>query len=407
MALPTPKVEVGFDLTDSPIGPFFRLDDPVRGVLDNTQYVLGGTIFIDITDRVRTIRVQRGRARNFANYTAGALSVEINNHDRAFDPLFTASPYYGNIVPRREIRISSGGVRQFTGWIDDWDLTYTPDGNSIATATAYDAFMILAKQSLTGETPAEELTGARINRALDDAKVNWAADQRDIAAGQATVGAITIEPDTNVLTYLQQVALADPGELFMGKNGYVVFKDRAAAPSSSSIVVLGEGGIPFKNVQVVYGTEDLYNNVVVSRVGGGTAVATDEVSQGNYGIRTLEEIDLLLSSDAQVADRASVLVNWYSEPEYRFDSVEIELHKRTEAEQASILGLELGSFVQIVFTPNGISPAIDRVLEVIKLEHTVTPTQHFVTIGFQATQGVPFVLDDLVFGKLDEATLGW
>lgn len=407
MGIPVPKVEVGFDLTDSPIGPFFRLDDPVRGVLDNTDYLLGGTIFIDITDRVRTIRVQRGRARNFTNYTAGALSVEINNHDRAFDPLFTASPYYGNIVPRREIRITSGGVRQFTGWIDDWDLTYTPDGNSIATATAYDAFMILAKQALTGETPPEELTGARINRALDDAKVNWASNQRDIATGQATVGAIPIEPETNVLTYLQQVSLADPGELFMSKNGYVVFKDRAEAPSSSGQVILGEGGIPFKNVQVVYGTEDLYNNVVVSRVGGGTAIATNELSQDNYGIRTLEETDLLLSSDAQIADRASVLVNWYSEPEYRFDSVEIELHKRTESEQASILSLELGSFVRIIFTPNGIAPAINRVLEVIRLEHTITPTQHFLTVGFQSTLGVPLVLDDLEFGKLDTATLGW
>lgn len=407
MTIPQPKVEVGFDLTDSPIGPFFKLDDPVRGVLDNTQYVLGGTIFIDITERVRTIRVQRGRARNFSNYTAGAVSVEINNHDRAFDPLFTASPYYGNIVPRREIRISSGNERIFSGWIDDWDLTYTPDGNSIAAATAYDAFMILAKQALTGETPPEEKTGARINRVLSDARVDWANDQRAIDEGQATVGAIPIEPDTNALSYLQAVALADPGELFIARDGKVAFRDRAAAPNSTNIVLFGEGGIPFKNVQVVYGTEDLYNTIVVSRVGGGTAVATDEGSQGDYGIRTLEQTDLLLSSDFQVADRASVLVNWYAEPEYRFDSIEIELHKRTPEEQEDVLALELGSFVQIVFTPNGIAPAIDRVLEVIKLEHTITPTNHYVTIGFQATQGIPFVLDDPVFGKLDEATLGW
>lgn len=407
MTLPTPKVEVGFDLTDSPIGPFFRLDDPVRGVLDNTDYVLGGTIFVEITDRVRNIRVQRGRARNFTNYTAGAVSVEINNHDRAFDPLYTASPFAGNIVPRRAIRISSGDVRIFTGWIDDWDLTYTPNGDSIATAVAFDAFMILAKQFLTGETPAEEKTGARIDRVLSDSNVNWANDQRLLDEGQATVGAITIEPDTNALTYLQQVAQADPGELFIGRDGKVVFKDRAAAPSSTDIVVFGEGGIPFKNVQVVFGTEDLYNNVIVSRVGGGTAIAVDEGSQGDYGIRTLEETDLLLSSDFQVTDRASVLVNWYSQPEYRFDSIEVELHTRSPEQQQDVLALELGSFVQIIFTPNGIAPAIDRILEVIKLEHTVTPTQHFVTIGFQATQGVPFVLDDPVFGKLDEATLGW
>jgi len=41
MALPIEKVEIGFDLTDSPIGPFFRLNDDEAGRLDNTEYRLG------------------------------------------------------------------------------------------------------------------------------------------------------------------------------------------------------------------------------------------------------------------------------------------------------------------------------------------------------------------------------
>ena len=129
MAIPTPLVEVGFDLTESPIGPFFALDDPVRGVLDNTDWLLAGTIFVDITSYARTIQISRGRSRDFSNYQSGAAVVELNNHNRYFDPLFEASPYNGNIIPRREIRISSGEEIQYTGWIDDWDLTYTPDGD--------------------------------------------------------------------------------------------------------------------------------------------------------------------------------------------------------------------------------------------------------------------------------------
>lgn len=407
MAVPTPKVEVGFDLTDSPIGPFFRLDDPVQGVLDNTDYVLGGTIFVDITNYVKSVRTERGRSRNFSNYTSGAVSVELNNHNRYFDPLYTDSPYYGNIVPRREIRISSANERLFSGWIDDWDLTYLPNNDSVAQANGYDAFMLLAKQSVTAGTPTAELTGERIDKILSDPGVNWPLDQRAIQTGHATVGTQEITGGTNALTYLQSVALADPGEFFISRDGKATFIDRANAPSSVDLVVLGEGGIPFKNVNVVYGTEDLYNQVIVSRVDGGTAIADNLLSQNNYGIRTLEETGLLLSSDAQLADRASVVINWYAEPEYRFESLEIELHNRSTEHQAQILGLELGSFVRVVFTPNGVGTAINRLLEVIRIEHTILPTSHYVTLGFQSTQGVPFVLDDSEFGKLDAASLGW
>jgi hypothetical protein len=71
MSLPTPTVEIGFDLTDSPIGPFFRLDDDVAGRLNNTDFRLGGTIFYDVTDRVRNISSQRGRPTEFSAFPAG------------------------------------------------------------------------------------------------------------------------------------------------------------------------------------------------------------------------------------------------------------------------------------------------------------------------------------------------
>ena len=119
MAIPTPKVEVGFDLTESPLAPFFRLDDSVQGVLDNTQYRLGGTLFYDVTSFVKTIDITRGRTQQFTTFPAGQCDVAFNNHLRTFDPLYDLSPYAGNIVPRREIRVSSNGTLTFTGWIED------------------------------------------------------------------------------------------------------------------------------------------------------------------------------------------------------------------------------------------------------------------------------------------------
>lgn len=406
MAIPTPKVEVGFDLTDSPIGPFFALDDPVRGVLDNTAYTLGGTIFVDITESVRTINISRGRGRLFDNYQSGACNVELNNHDRTFDPLYELSPYAGNIIPRREIRVSSGGERQFTGWIEDWDMSYTPDGDSTTLAKANDALYIFAGQAVSAGTPTEQLTGSRINAILDE--VGWANDLRQIDDGLATLGTQPLEDSKNALVHLQDVSSSDPGEFFVGKSGSAIFLDRGTYPTSTDTTLFSKtNGIPFTNLEVVYGSELLYNEITVSRLGGGEVVATDSSSIGEYGRRSLEVSELLIADDADLFDYATTFITKYSQPDYRFDSFEIELSKITPTQQAEVLALELGSIVQVEFEPNDIPPSIDRYLKVIRIDHRVTSREHYVVLGFGSVTDTPLILDDVAFGKLDEATLSW
>ena len=54
MPAPAVKVELGLDLGDnSPQG--FTLDDAVRGVLDNTSFILGGELFYDISNRLTSV----------------------------------------------------------------------------------------------------------------------------------------------------------------------------------------------------------------------------------------------------------------------------------------------------------------------------------------------------------------
>jgi len=143
----TVKVEIGFDLTDSPIGPFFRLNDPIAGRLNNTEFTLAGTIFYDVTEYAEAITIRRGKSRLLDKFEAGTLNVVFNNTNRYFDPTYTASPFFGNIVPRREIRISVDSVYQFWGTINDWNLDFQPEGKQTATAIATDGFAILSNQN--------------------------------------------------------------------------------------------------------------------------------------------------------------------------------------------------------------------------------------------------------------------
>ena len=408
MPIPTPEVRIGLDITDESIGSFFTLGDAEKGVLGNSTYVLAGTVLFDVTDRVRTITVNRGRSRDFADYPAGEVVVTMNNFDRAFDPIYQDSPFFGSIVPRRELRISSNGIDLFRGWIEDWNLFYSKDGESLVDAIAADATVILAKQTLTEFTPTEQLSGARINEVLTKPEVSWATALRDIDTGQATLGTQVVAENTNALTYMQKVAETEPGSLFVDTAGKVRFIQRNSGYSSTDIVTFNQtDGIPYDNVQVIYGSELLYNEVQGIREGGGTAIASNVDSQDAYGIRQLDISGLLFSDDTQLLDLVVNYAIQYSEPEYRFESFEVKLQKLNTADQNAVLGLELGDAVQISFTPNGITPAIERFLEVIRINNLIDPQEHIVQLGFRAIDYPPFVLGDSLFGKLGTGVLAW
>lgn len=396
------RVEIAFDLSADPNADFAVLDDPVKGVLGSTTYVLGGQLLIDVTDSVLGYSIVRGKSRQLDRYPAGSLTVNLNNNQRIFDPLYTEGPYFGQIVPRRDVRVTSNDVLQYRGTIDDWNLDYQPQGNSIASIVASDGLTKLANQTLTGGTATAQLTSERISAVLNDVSVNWPLDRRSIEEGLQTLQADVIEANTNALEYMQLVTDSEPGSMFIAKDGSLVFKNRHTDESSAETVTFADdgSGIGYQGLNVVYGAELLYNEVVVSRLNGGTVVASNLPSQADYGISTLTLENLLMDSDADAEALAQFLVGKYAQPEYRFESVDIDLVSLTEADQNEVLGLELGAVVLVKFTPNGISPAIERYAEVIRIDQRVGAQSHRVTLGLGALDYSFFRLSDSVFGRL-------
>lgn len=405
MAIPTMKVEVGFNLTGSPNPPFFTLDEAIKGVLDGLDYRLGGTTLIDVTDRVKSIDIVRGRNDLFATYPAGEATIEFNNHDRAFDPLYPLSPFFGNIIPRREIIVSSNDIPIFRGWIEDWDFDYQPSGDSNAVAKAYDTFYILGNQVLEGFTPTQELAGDRINNVLNRSEINWPASLRDIDSGVYDISNNPVEPETNVLLYLQNIAQSDPGNVFMTRDGKIAFRDSRNAPTSDTLVSFGPNDISFTSIGVLYGSELLFNEVVLTRDGGGTAIAIDVPSVAEYDRRTLQITDMQLASDDDMTDIAVQYAVRYSTPQYRISRLDVAVHNKDGATQDDVVGLDLGDICKVEFTPNNIGDPIVRYGEVIRVVHQVNVDTYNVELGFQEILYAPLVLDDLVFGRLDVGTL--
>lgn len=394
----TVKVELGFTSAGAS-APFFTLGSPTLGVLGGTTNVLGGgEILIEVTEYLKSFNITRGKGRELDRYNAGQASVSFKNDERVFDPTFEASPYFGQIQPRRQIRITVDEVVSYEGTVDDWNIEYDRGGNSIAVCQAFDGFANLANINLGDFAPSEQLTGARITSALDN--IEWPDDKRDIDNGNATVEAQTVSNDTSVLGYMQTVSRSEPGDLFISKTGDVKFVQRNVGFSSDSPILADDGtGIPYQSVNIVFGTELLFNE---ARVTNSTDVATavNDESVSLFGKRDIEEATFL-SDQPQLQKLADFLVERFSNPEFRFDLLEVDITKLTGDQRADMIALELGDVVQVKFTPSGIPPQVVRFGKVIKLDSSFEPTNERIRVGLQETAGSLLVLDDAVFGKLD------
>lgn len=401
--MPTQKVEIGFDLAGNN-GPFFVLDDAERGVLDNTAWTLAGTFFYDVTQYVKDIQISRGKNRDIDSYTAGESVVTMNNYNRYFDPTYQASPFYGNIIPRREVKISTNGIQQYFGTIDDWNLAYSIQGESVVSFVTSDGFYRFNNQTVTPGTATVQTTGERISAVLDDPQVAWPSTFRNIDTGVVTVGEDVVAENTNALTYLKLIEKTEFGAFFIAKNGYATFKDRTIVQPTNGIVTLTDDGtgIGYSDIHITYGSEQLANEIVVSSVvTESTVTAIDLASQGVYGVLNLTLSDLLMNSDEQVEDLAVYLANKYSQPEYRFDAVEIIMDDLSVEDQNKILNLELNDVVKVQFTPNGIGPAISQYAEIININHRADLQIHRVTLGLARLDFLYFILDDPTFGTIN------
>lgn len=416
MAAPTTTVEIGFA---QPISSGFTLDDPIRGVLDNTDFTLGGDVLTDVTQYVRALRTNRSKSRILDNkFQVGTSTIVLDNKDRTFDPTAgtAVSPFANQIQPRRDVVIETAGSAVYRGHITGWDFRYAQGGDSIATIDVADAFATFSNQTLsTNYAPIAQGAGARIEAVLNRPEVAWAGG-RDIEAGLSTLQADTINSNQNVLNYLQLIEQGEPGAFFISKSGDVTFRERNQTATQFTTFSLSDDGgatsIPYVGIETDFTDELVFNRVVVNRVGGSQQVAESTSSQAVYGVSTLEVSNLLLANDAQALNLADLLLGLFSEAKLRFKQIRVALHDLNPTKQAQVLGLELNDIIEVEFLPGRnqsteAGSAFTSFAFIEGISHEVLPMSHFVTLNLASTDLALLVLDDPFFGILDQNLLGY
>ncbi len=314
------------------------LDDAATGNLDSA--VLGPTVPTfpkDITPYVREASTTRGAQRELQRVEAGTASLTLNNRDGRFTPFNPASPYYPFILPMRRIRISastggtfgaSGGTfgdgtfggsgqRVFTGFVENWPITFPGDKDMETRITLVDGMKMLSLANVSGAF-SQQGSGARVNAILD--AIYWTSSERDIDVGTSTVPAITLA-NVSALEHLQAIAHAEGGRFFIGKDGKAVFRQNVETnPDISTRTWADDGtGMSYRDITTDFSDILILNDVHLTRTGGTEQVAADSSSQTQYGIRSSSETDIQLASDADVLARAQEQVGRYAQPVLRLE----------------------------------------------------------------------------------------
>jgi len=421
--LNTPTLAVKLDLGGYISGAI--LDDPVTAQLDSA--VLGPTIPTypqDITTYVREISTHRGAARELERVEAGTGSITLDNQDGRFTPFNPASPYYPFILPMRRIKITgqwpvgipslydSGSPYDssdpydgptdypaFVAFVESWPVSFPGEKDTEVRVTLVDGMKMLAVANVSGSF-SQQGSGARIGAILD--AISWPTAERDLNVGTATVPAITL-PQTSALEHIQQVAHAEGGRFFIGKDGKAVFREGVEVnPDISTRTWADNGtGMSYRDITLAFDDTLILNDVHLTRTGGTEQVAADTSSQTQYGIRSSSETDIQLVTDAAVLSRAQEQVLRYAQPILRLEGLVDNAMKHNLWER--VLVRDINDIVKVIESRT----ATSQISSIEGITHDIGRDGSWtVTLAVAPSSLIiAGILDDAVYGLLDSTAI--
>ena len=438
------------------------------------------SVWLNLGSQVRNITIRRGKSSDFSDYGIDTATIEFNNHERQFDPNYDndfqySENYYqfeSGVSPfppflptytkvnmpwnpstavgeRRKVKIGFGLVRNleftynpdeirmnarrsiFTGVSGDWEFSYTPDGDSVASLTVYGNLSDLQQLEMpvsAGSRP-EELASVRAEQILaplSSAEGRW---PYSIETSERSVLAENIS-DENPLAYVNLLAQSEGGAFFSSRTGTMTFDNSLSV--ANRLIELSNSEIPFASIQVDYGSDLLYNDITLTNTDSTSVNVTNANSINANGRKPLSISNLrTVSSNNELQSLAIKYEETYSTPKFRVTSVAINAQKfdksiypvstaqdfttasqdetptagRFSQIQDDLITTDLEDYVSVSFTPNGIGTPITQTLRVIAINHTITPNDYVIEYALADKRHNTFRLDSLVFGILDENVL--
>jgi hypothetical protein len=410
----TPVLGVSIDFANGPaFGNPLILDDPSTplgvGILADAPADV-----VDVSDIALRVSIRRGRNRVLNSFEAGTASVVLEDENGDYNPQNVSGPYYGKLLPLRKIRIwadydDGSGVDRYylySGYITSFDNTFRLGNDEVSTVTfqCVDAFRLLQNVNITtvAGSSAGQTTGARIENLLDIA--SFPVSQRLIDVGDTLVQA---DPGTNrtLLGACQTIEQSELGGFFIDDEGNAVFLSRTTVSEKAdeTPLLFNDNGtdISYQSIDFAYDDTQIFNDITVTRLGGVAQNVQSTSSIETFFIHSGSRSDLLMQTDAEALDQASMLLNARENALLRIDSIGLNLMDST-ASNRIVAGLESDLFTLINVTKTGqASSTFTLELFVQGIQHDITPNTW--TTRFLTAEPIiqAFILDSTIQGLLD------
>lgn len=391
------------------------LGDPVNGVLGSNVLGASAGIPVDITNDVRQLSIRRGRDRQFDTYTSGTCTLEVVDTNGDWNPDNTSSPYFGEIKPGRQLRVSAEYNTEstflFSGYITRYQWRWEPELDAnIVTISANDGFRIFESGQITTVAGAGngDTAGERINLILDAAQ--WPVSLRDISTNGITLQADPGEERTP-LAACQQVELSEIGSFLIRGDGVAQFRTRAdnALQAIQTPTVFTDDPNPigpvvrYKNIDVALDDNEIVNQVSAERIGGTPQVFTDSASATEFFTRARSFTDLLHQTDTQSLALAKQVVNYRSQPALEIRSVSVEMISNDTPRITAGLNLKIGD--PILVERSAVGGTVSSALTVQGVQHNIRLGSWDTTFSTAEPLGFAFVLGSSQYGVLGVSTL--
>jgi hypothetical protein len=376
----------------------------------------------DSASRQLEFAIKRGRQDELKQPETGTMITALFNQSRRFDPSYTLSPYYPNILPVKQARLSAvrGSVQTFlfVGDIEQWPQQSNERMNQ-AIIQANDGFDALAQIDVTVTRP-QETTGARINAILDAAL--WPVSKRVIDTGKTVLHANTYEG--NALELIRRFTADEDGYFFMRGDGFARFIERHARfkpPYTTPYLTLSSRPtgtkLPLTDADYQVDKDFIKNQVTVKveaiiDVDGNTVqeeqefTELDATSQTKFRPRSLTFDQSAIDNLNEAVVKAQYHLDRLKDPVVRVKKVVIEPQQHPNL-WAHCLQREIGDRVGVEIYPvqTGTEEAVlfQGIIEYIEHRYVVGRWQ---TTWFlsPADMNNYWILEDTTFGVLGSTT---
>jgi hypothetical protein len=410
----TPVLGVSIDFANGPaFGNPLVLDDPSTplgvGILADAPADV-----VDVSDIALRVSIRRGRNRVLNSFEAGTATVVLEDANGDWNPQNVTGPYFGKLLPLRKIRIwadyddGSGLDRYYlySGYIISYDNTFRLGIDEVSSVTlqCVDAFRLLQNVNITtvAGSSAGQTTGARIENLLDIA--SFPVSQRLIDVGDTLVQA---DPgnDRTLLGACQTIEQSELGGFFIDDEGNAVFLSRTTVSEKADETPLffNDNGtdISYQSIDFAYDDTQIFNDITVTRLGGVAQNVQSTSSIETFFIHSGSRTGLLMQTDAEALDQASMLLNAREDALLRIDSIGLNLMDSASSDRI-VAGLESDLFTLINVTKTGqATTSFNLELFVQGIQHDITPNTW--TTRFLTAEPIiqAFILDSTIQGLLD------